>query len=60
MPWPIVLVLIAGRAWFASRSSRIVADAAATMCLMNFLDMCKDRMKTISMIMTSTLLPIAI
>jgi len=59
-PWPIVMIALAGLAWFASRSWKIVGAVVATLCLIGVFDMWEDTMKTISMILTSTLLSIAI
>lgn len=59
-PWPIVLIVVAGLAWAASRSWRIVLASVATLCVIGALGMWDDTMKTISMILTSTLLSIAI
>lgn len=59
-PWPIILAAIAALAWFASRSLRIVIASVATLALIGAFGMWDDTMKTISMILTSTLLAILI
>ncbi|ASP79600.1 ABC transporter permease [Sinorhizobium meliloti] len=59
-PWPIILILIAVIAWFASRNWKIVAGAIGTLLLIGYLDMWDDTMKTISMIFVCTVLSIAI
>ncbi|MCE5972490.1 proline/glycine betaine ABC transporter permease [Sinirhodobacter sp. WL0062] len=59
-PWPIILLLAAGLAWAASRSWKIVIAAVVTLCLVGYFGMWEDTMKTISMILTSTLMSIAI
>ena len=59
-PWPIIMVLIAAIAWFASRNWRIVAGAMVTLLLVGYFDMWDDTMKTISMIFVCTVLSIAI
>jgi glycine betaine/proline transport system permease protein len=57
-PWPIILLLIAGIAWAASRNWKIVAGAMVTLLLIGFFDMWEDTMKTISMIFVCTVLAI--
>ncbi|PYE90045.1 ABC transporter permease [Phyllobacterium leguminum] len=59
-PWPIILALIAGIAWFASRSWKIVAGTVITLLLIGFFGMWTDTMKTVSMIFVCTVLSIAI
>lgn len=59
-PWPIVLLVVAALAWGASRRMRIVIAAVLTLCLIGAFGMWDDMMKTISMILTSTLLAIGI
>lgn len=59
-PWPIILLVIAAIAWFASRSIKIVIASLVTMSLIGAFGMWDDTMKTISMILTSTLLAIAV
>ncbi|MEI2301930.1 ABC transporter permease [Ensifer sp. MJa1] len=59
-PWPIILVLIALIAWFASRNWKIVASTVATLLLIGYFDMWEDTMKTVSMIFVCTVLSIAI
>ena len=59
-PWPIILVLIALVAWFASRNWKIVAACIVTLLLIGYFDMWDDTMKTVSMIFVCTVLSIAI
>lgn len=59
-PWPIILAVVAAIAWFASRSVKIVVASIVTLCLIGIFGMWADTMKTISMILTSTLLAIAV
>ena len=59
-PWPVILAVVAAVAWFASRSLRIVIASVATLCVIGAFGMWDDTMKTISMILTSTLLAIAV
>ncbi|WP_136685057.1 ABC transporter permease [Falsirhodobacter xinxiangensis] len=59
-PWPIVLLVVGLLAWGASRSFRIVFACVGTLCLIGAFGMWEDTMKTISMILTSTLMAIAL
>ncbi len=59
-PWPIIIILVALIAWFASRSWKIVAGAVATLLVIGFFDMWDDTMKTISMIFVCTVISIAV
>ena len=59
-PWPIIIVLILGIAWAATRNLRIVAGCLVTLMLIGYFDMWDDTMRTISMIFVCTVLSIAI
>lgn len=59
-PWPIILLLIAGIAWFASRNWKIVAGTIVTLALIGLFDMWEDTMKTVSMIFVCTVLSIVL
>ena len=59
-PWPIILIVVAAIAWGASRSVKITIASVVTLCLIGLFGMWDDTMKTISMILTSTLLAIAV
>lgn len=59
-PWPIILLVIAGIAWLASRSIKIVAGAVITLLLIGYFDMWDDTMKTVSMIFVCTVLSIVL
>jgi glycine betaine/proline transport system permease protein len=59
-PWPIVILVIAVLAWFASRSIKLALGCVAMLLLIGFFDMWDDTMKTISMIFVCTVLAIAI
>jgi len=59
-PWPIIILLIAAIAWFASRNWKIVAGTVATLLVIGYFDMWDDTMKTVSMIFVCTVLSIAI
>ncbi|RBH58958.1 MULTISPECIES: proline/glycine betaine ABC transporter permease [Pseudomonas] len=59
-PWPIIIVLVALIAWFASRSWRIVLGCVFTLMAIGYLDMWTDTMKTLSMIFVCTVISIVI
>ena len=59
-PWPIIVLLIAALAWFASRSWKIMAGSIATLLVIGFFDMWDDTMRTVSMIFVCTVLAITI
>ncbi|MBD8556959.1 proline/glycine betaine ABC transporter permease [Rhizobium sp. CFBP 8762] len=59
-PWPIVIVVIAAIAWFASRDVRITIGSVVTLLLIGYFEMWDDTMKTISMIFVCTILSIVI
>jgi glycine betaine/proline transport system permease protein len=57
-PWPIILLIIAAIAWFASRSIWIVLGSMVTLLLIGMFDMWEDTMRTVSMIFVCTVLAI--
>jgi glycine betaine/proline transport system permease protein len=57
-PWPIIMLLVAAIAWFASRSWKTVVGALVTLAVIGLFDMWDDTMKTISMIFVCTVLSI--
>ncbi|MDI6029248.1 proline/glycine betaine ABC transporter permease [Corticibacterium sp. UT-5YL-CI-8] len=59
-PWPIVILVIAGLAWLASRSIKLALGCVVMLLLIGFFDMWDDTMKTISMIFVCTVIAIAI
>jgi glycine betaine/proline transport system permease protein len=59
-PWPVVILVIAGIAWFASRRWTIVAGSVVTLLAIGYFDMWEDTMRTISMIFVCTVLAIAV
>jgi glycine betaine/proline transport system permease protein len=59
-PWPIIIVLIALIAWFASRSWKIVLGCVLTLMAIGYLDMWSDTMKTLSMIFVCTVISVVI
>ena len=54
-PWPIVLATILLAVWITSRSTKITIGAALTFLLIGYFGMWDDTMRTLSMIITSTL-----
>jgi glycine betaine/proline transport system permease protein len=60
MPWPLVIAIIGGIAWLATRSWRIVVGCIVTLLLIGYFDMWEDTMKTVSMIFVCTVLSIAV
>ena len=59
-PWPVILLVVAALAWGASRSTRVVISSVVVLVLIGMFGMWNDTMKTVSMIMASTLISIAI
>ncbi|TWI33815.1 ABC transporter permease [Paracoccus sulfuroxidans] len=59
-PWPLVLVVIAAIAWFASRRLSIVIGTVITLLLIGYFDMWEDTMRTVSMILVCTAVAIAV
>ncbi|SIQ82371.1 glycine betaine/proline transport system permease protein [Paracoccus thiocyanatus] len=59
-PWPIILLVVAGLAWGASRNLRVVIGSVVTLVLIGLFGMWDDTMKTISMVLAATLLSIAV
>lgn len=59
-PWPIILLVVAALAWGASRNIRVVIGSVLTLVLIGMFGMWTDTMKTVSMILASTLLSILI
>ncbi|WP_297832782.1 proline/glycine betaine ABC transporter permease [Pseudomonas sp.] len=59
-PWPIIILLVALIAWFASRNWKIVLGCIFTLMAIGYLDMWTDTMKTLSMIFVCTVISIVI
>lgn len=59
-PWPVILLIVAAIAWFASRSLKITIGSVLTLFLIGYLGMWDDTMKTISMIFVCTVLAIIV
>lgn len=59
-PWPIVILVIAAIAWFATRNWKIVVGSAFTLLVIGYFDMWEDTMRTVSMIFVCTVVAIAL
>ncbi len=59
-PWPVVLLVFAAIAWFASRSWQITVGVAVTLLLIGYFGMWEDSMRTIAMTVVATLLAIVV
>lgn len=59
-PWPVILILFAAVAWFASRSWKVVLGCLVTLFLIGYFGMWQDTMRTVSMIFVCTLMAIVI
>jgi glycine betaine/proline transport system permease protein len=59
-PWPIMILLIGGIAWVASRNWKVVAGTVITLLLIGYFDMWSDAMKTIAMIFVGTVVSIVL
>ena len=59
-PWPIVILVIAAIAWFASRNWKIVVGSVVTLLVIGYFDMWEDTMRTVSMIFVCTVVAIAL
>lgn len=59
-PWPLIISLAAGLAWLASRNLTTVAGTVVTLVAIGFLSMWDDTMKTVSMILVSTIIAIVL
>ncbi|MTH96715.1 proline/glycine betaine ABC transporter permease [Roseibium sp. RKSG952] len=57
-PWPIVLAVLVGIVYFMSRNVKITVSALAALALIGVFGMWEDTMRTIAMVVTSTLLAI--
>ena len=59
-PWPIIVLLIAVLAWFASKSWKVVLSCVAILLIIGYFGMWEDTMRTISMIFVCTVMSIVI
>jgi glycine betaine/proline transport system permease protein len=57
-PWPIVVIVFALIAWFASRSRNITIGVVVTLLLIGYFGMWEDSMKTVAMTVVATILAI--
>ena len=49
-PWPIIIAIICGLAWFASKSWKLVLGTAISFFLIGYFGMWKDTMATVAII----------
>lgn len=59
-PWPLVILVIAAIAWFASRKWSVVAAVVATLLAIGLIGLWQDTMKTISLVFSATLFSVAL
>ena len=59
-PWPLVILVIAAFAWFASRKWSVVAAVVAALFAIGLIGLWQDTMKTISLVFSSTLFSVAL
>ena len=60
VPWPLVVLALAGIAWFASRSWNIVTAVVLMLLAIGFMGLWVDAMKTVSLVFTSTIFSTAV
>ena len=59
-PWPIILMVIGGLAWFGSRSIKISIGSVLSLSLIGYLGMWQDTMSTLAIVSAATFLCIVI
>ena len=59
-PWPLVILVLAAVAWWASRRWTVVAAVVGMLVAIGLLGLWHDTMKTISLVFTATIFSIAI
>ena len=59
-PWPIIIAIICGLAWIASKSWKLVLGAAISFFLIGYFGMWKDCMATVAIITVCTIMCIAV
>lgn len=59
-PWPLVVLVLAGVAWLAARSWKVVAAVIAMLIAIGLLGLWQDAMKTVSLVFTATIFAIAL
>lgn len=57
-PWPIVLAVVVGLVWFASRSKAVTTLALVALALIGVLGMWEDTMRTLAIIVVCTILAV--
>ncbi|PIB24874.1 ABC transporter permease [Amylibacter kogurei] len=58
-PWPLFLIIVAGLAYYGSRSWKLALATVASFLFIGWLDMWEDTMATVAMVSVSTMLCIA-
>jgi len=59
-PWPVVILVVAGLAWFGARNWFVVLGSAASFLVIGYFGMWEDTMKTLAIVSVSTLLCIVV
>ena len=59
-PWPIIIIVLAGLAWLASRKWSVVTGVVISLLLIGFFGMWENTMRTLSIITVCTLVSIAL
>lgn len=59
-PWPLMLAILGGLAWWGSRSWKMVAGTVVAFLFIGWLDMWEDTMATLAIVSIATMLCIAI
>ncbi len=59
-PWWLIIVVIGGLSWFASRNWRLTALVTVAFLVIGYFGMWNDTMRTLAIILVSTLIAIAI
>lgn len=59
-PWPIILAVLVGIVYLMSRNVKITLGSLAALCLIGFLGMWEDTMRTIAMVTVCTLMAIVL
>ena len=59
-PWPLIILVAGLVAWFAARSLRVVTAVVATLLAIGAIGLWQDTMKTVSLVLSSTIFSIVI
>lgn len=59
-PWPLVLLVIVGLVYLASRSWRLALGATAALLVIGYFGMWEDTMRTLAMIVVATMMSVAV